>query len=148
MAERLRGYAHRVDLQATPEAVWRALTDVRLTVHWYAPEMRIDGRAGGRYWVNVPGASERDAHIDVFDAPRRLRLIYLPGAALPAGEAVLVDDFLITPQAHITVLRLLGSGVPQTNIWDTFFVQCRLGWEQALRRFKLFLERQPAARGA
>lgn len=155
--DRTRGYAHRVDVRAPPEAVWQALTDVQQVALWYVPRVRIDARAGGRYWVQGADAWGRDAHIDVFDAPRRLRLIYLPDADLPASDrnsagdadtvaaAVPVDDFLIVGQGEITVLRLLGSGLPPGVAWDAYFMRLRLGWEQALRRLKTLLERPAAA---
>lgn len=148
MVERTRGYAHRVDLRASPEVVWEALTDASQAVQWHASEVQIDARMGGRYWISTPDGTGRDAHIDVFEAPRRLRLIYLPAAGLPSGDAVLVEDYLIAGVRDATVLRLLGSGVPHDRAWDTFFLQLRAGQELALRRFKLFLERQPAVRGA
>ena len=64
---------------------------------------------------------QREAHIDVFRPPRRLRLIYMPFPDLPDEGTVVVEDFLLDRDpdggarqgvSAVTVLRLMGSGVP------------------------------------
>jgi len=144
MADATRGYAHRIDVRVPAMGVWRALTEPKLLRMWCARETRVDARAGGSHWVRIAGEFEREAHIDVFEAPRRLRLIYLASAAMPSDGAVLVDDFLLAVQDEITVLRLLGSGVPEAREWDQFYAQLRADWEKALKRLKLLLDRAPA----
>ena len=112
----------------------------------------MDAREGGSYWFRPEPDLTREAHIDVFQPPRRLRLIYMPMADLPDDEGVIVDDFLL--DAHNparadaergTVLRLLGSGVPETRAWETMYVRLRNGWERALLRLKASLEKSPSA---
>ena len=68
--------------------------------------------------------------------------MYLPSAALPPAEAVLVDDFILEPVAGGTIVRLLGSGVPATAEWDTQYWRLRTSWAQALTRLKVFVEKQ------
>src|SRR5579863_8812941 len=86
MADGTRGYAHRVDIVADIELVWRALTEPAMLAQWYAPDARVDAREG---------ELEREAHIDVFLPPRRLRLIYMPLPNLPDDGTVLVEDVLL-----------------------------------------------------
>lgn len=142
MSERPRGYARRVDITASPELVWRALTTSELLAQWCAPGAVIQPRAGGLFRASFDRTSELEAHIDVFDAPRRLRLIHLPSSGLPPADSAIVDDFILDPKAKETIVRLLGSGVPGASEWDGTHQRLRTSWERALARLKVFVERQ------
>src|ERR1700722_14338034 len=87
----------------------------------------------------------REAHIDIFDVNRRLRLIYLSGSNWPRGNSALVDDFILDVRKGegTTSLRLLGSGVPESPAWDKTYVRLRLGWERLLARIKVTVESPP-----
>ncbi|MGA8706654.1 MAG: SRPBCC domain-containing protein [Steroidobacteraceae bacterium] len=152
MADGTRGYAHRVDIVADIEQVWRALTEPTMLAQWYAPDARVDAREGGVYNAKH-GELEREAHIDVFLPPRRLRLIYMPLANLPDDGTVLVEDYLLDRDpnsarqlgvAAVTILRLMGSGIPEGPDWHPTYVALRRGWERALPRLKVLLEKQGA----
>jgi uncharacterized protein YndB with AHSA1/START domain len=142
MSDKERGYAHRVDILAGAELVWRALTDQDQLTRWCAPDAAIKPRQGGLFRASVDRVSEFEAHIDVFEPPRRLRLMYLPSATLPPSTTVQVDDFIIEPAGRGTIVRLLGSGVPATTEWDTQYLRLRTSWQQALSRLKVFVEQQ------
>jgi len=153
MAQRTRGYAHRVDLHADIADVWRSLIEPERLARWCAPQTRVDARAGGSYWIRVDGSLTREAHIDVYLPPRRLRLIYMPLPDMPADESVMVDDFLLHSEASaadaggaLTIMRLLGSGIPEGKQWDPLYIRLRNGWEQGLLRLKASLE--PAKKAA
>jgi hypothetical protein len=156
MADGTRGYAQRVDIRADIEVVWRALLEPTTLALWYAPGARVDAREGGIYCVRHRDDLEREAHIDVFLPPRRLRLIYMPLPGLPDEGAVMVEDFLLDrdPAAAraegvgaVTVLRLMGSGIPEGSDWHATYVALRCGWERALLRLKVLLERPPGRTG-
>jgi uncharacterized protein YndB with AHSA1/START domain len=148
MAQQTRGYAHRVDIRADIAEVWRSLIEPARLALWYAPQSRVDAREGGSFWMQLDGDLTREAHIDVYQPPRRLRLIYMPLPGLPSEDAVMVDDFLLHSElaagkGALTILRLLGSGVPEGQAWDPLYLRLRGGWERALLRLKASLE--PAA---
>ena len=140
MAERTRGYAHRVDVAAPVELVWRGLVDPALLVAWCGPGARVSAREGGSYNVRVNGELEREAHIDVFDPGRRLRLIYLPPRGMPQTEAVMVDDFILGLEQDSVALRLMGSGFPQDEGWDQYYARVRSAWGLALAKLKVCSE--------
>jgi hypothetical protein len=86
-----------------------------------------------------------EAHIDVYDPNRRLRLIYLPSPSLPEAETAIVADFILEPAtapATGSILRVLGSGIPDGPQWDTQYKRMRLGWGAALSRLKVYVETQ------
>jgi uncharacterized protein YndB with AHSA1/START domain len=153
MVERTRGYAHRVDIQAPCEYVWRALIDPALLARWCGSEAHVDARPGGSHTVRLDRTTERVAHIDVFDPPRRLRLIYMPQPYWPSAECVIVDDFIVVGDGNGSLVRLLGSGVPEQRSWDPLATQLRDGWGRALLRLKVAVEKarmaeSPRARSA
>jgi uncharacterized protein YndB with AHSA1/START domain len=141
MAERTRGYAHRIEVNAPIEMVWRALIDPLKLRLWFGPDARVTAREGGGYYVRAASDLEREAHIDVFEPGRRLRLIYMPPPALQADDAVLVDDFVLTREGQLAVLHVLGSGFPVEESWDIYFNRLRTGWARALARLKVLTER-------
>lgn len=142
MGDKERGYAHRVDILADAGEVWRALTEVPLLRVWCSPGADIRARAGGLFRACVDRVTEFEAHIDVFEPPRRLRLIYLPGEGLPRAATVMIDDFILERVEGGTIVRLLGSGVPATAEWDTQYWRLRTSWQQALPRLKVCVEKQ------
>lgn len=141
-----RGYAHLVELAVPVARVWRALTDPGLMRIWSAQDAEIDARKGGLYRLGRRQQGAREAHIDIFDMNRRLRLIYLKDPALPPSESAVVDDFLLDVRRDdLTTLRLLGSGVSDAAEWDRAYVRMRQGWERLLGRIKVTLESPPPA---
>lgn len=142
MSERGRGYAHRVDIAADVQQVWQALTEVECLVRWCAPGAEIRPKQGGLFRASVDRVTELEAHIDVFEPARRLRLIHLPSGSMPPADSAIVDDFILEPAEAGTILRLLGSGVPPTPEWDTQYRRMRMGWQQAITRLKVFVEKQ------
>ena len=140
-----RGYAHLVEIDVPVARVWRALTDPGLIRIWSGQEAEIDPRKGGLYRVGRRNDDSREAHIDIFDVNRRLRLIYLSGSNWPPGDGAVVDDFILDVRKGegTTSLRLLGSGVPESTAWDKTYVRMRMGWERLMARIKVTLESPP-----
>jgi uncharacterized protein YndB with AHSA1/START domain len=136
-----RGYAHRIDVRAPRERVWRALIEPELLAQWYGPEARVAPRANGSYRIRVDVDLVREAHIDVFEPGRRLRLIYMPQPQMPPTDSVIVDDFMLDVDTQLTTLRLLGSGYPDEEGWERFYLRLRHGWPRALARLKVALEK-------
>ena len=85
---------------------------------WSGQEAEIDARKGGLYRIGKRHAGGREAHIDIFDVDRRLRLIYQTGLDAPPSDSAVVDDFLLDVRQGegTTSLRVLGSGVPEAAI--------------------------------
>ncbi len=141
MSGRTRGYAHRVDIAAEAELVWKALTQTENLRKWCSPEAQINAREGGHFRASVDRVTEMEAHIDVLLPQRRMRLIYQPTEALPQNDSPIVDDFILDgSEPGKTVLRLLGSGFPADHESDAFYMRLRTGWERAVARLKVLSE--------
>jgi uncharacterized protein YndB with AHSA1/START domain len=139
------GYAHRVDIAALPGQVWTSLTEQKTLGLWMGTDARIKPRQGGNFYVSLAPGLVREGLIDVFDAPRRLRLIYLTPPELPAFDGAVVDDFLLESQGAHTIVRLLASGIPDTTVWNPHYSRLRSAWERALGRLKVLTEQQARA---
>jgi len=140
MSERTRGYAHRIDVVADSARVWNALTSSVALGIWCSPGAEISPRPGGSFRASVDRITELEAHIDIFEPQRRMRLIHLPAARAPAAETAIVDDFMLDPSSEGTIIRLLGSGFPIAPEWDPLYLRLRIGWEKAIGRLKTLLE--------
>jgi hypothetical protein len=112
---------------------------------WSGQEVEIDARKGGLYRIGKRHAGGREAHIDIFDVNRRLRLIYLNGPETPTSDSAVVDDFLLDLRKGegAASLRVLGSGVPDAAEWDKTYARMRMSWERFLARMKVTLECPP-----
>ena len=149
MANPTRGYVHRVDIRAELNDVWQALIDPQIIARWHVANARVDARERGSYITRIDANLVREAHIDVFKPPSRLRLLYMPLPNLPDNNAVLVDDFLLDIDqaasrevgASVTIVRLMGSGIPGSREWDAMHLRIRGGWERALLSLKMWFER-------
>jgi uncharacterized protein YndB with AHSA1/START domain len=143
-----RGYAHLVETKVPVGRVWRALTEPSLMRIWMNTEAQVDARQGGLYRIGTPGNGLREAHIDIFEPNRRLRLIYLNSREFPPCSSAIVDDFLLDVKPGRTAIRLLGSGVPETSEWDRPYVKIRMSWERVLARLRVMLENPPKPKQA
>ena len=143
MSERTRGYAHRVDVAAEGARVWAALTSSAALNVWCSPGAEISARAGGSFRASVDRVTEFEAHIDVFEPERRLRLIHLPNDDFPGADSAIVDDFILDATGAGTIVRLLGSGIPAGPEWDAYYMRLRVGWERAVARLKVLVESRP-----
>ena len=141
MSTAYRSFAHRVDIGAPVERVWRAFTDSRVLARWTTADATVTPREKGRLHVVFGSNMECDAHIDVLVTAQRLRLILLPTRGMPTSDAVIVEDFLFERHATGTVVRLLSSGVPSVQLWVSYYLAKRRHWELALARLKVLLEK-------
>ena len=141
MAEKTRGYALRIDVDADAQRVWAALTDDARLARWLSSNARIAAREGGSFRASVDRETEMLAHIDVFLPARRLRLIHLPSPALPAMESAIVDDLMLEPRGANTLVRVLGSGFPAEPAFESAMRRHHAGWRLSLARLKVYLEK-------
>jgi uncharacterized protein YndB with AHSA1/START domain len=134
-----------VEVDVPVARVWRALTDPALIRIWSSQEAEIDAREGGLYRIGKRNEGGREAHIDIFEVNRRLRLIYLNSRDWPPSDSAIVDDFILDVRKGdgTTSLRLLGSGIPEAVAWDKGYMRIRMGWERLLARIKVTLESPP-----
>jgi uncharacterized protein YndB with AHSA1/START domain len=148
MATRQRGYMESCSIAAAPQDVWGALVDPALLARWLAKTAAVEPRPGGLYRFEHAHAGRREAHIDVFEPPRRLRLIHFAQPDWPvATDVTPVDDVMIVQRDEVTVVRIMGSGIPLEPAWDPLLRRWRGTWAVGLAQLKKMLEARTGATG-
>lgn len=137
-----RGFAHRIDITVSPPKVWTVMCGPTLLPLWIGTDARIRPQKGGHWSATVAPGMLREAMIDIFDPPRRLRLIYLAPPELPPFDGAVVEDLLLDAEGQGTILRLLCSGVPDQIEWTPYYGRVRMLAERALARLKVLCEQR------
>jgi uncharacterized protein YndB with AHSA1/START domain len=140
MPLKTRGFAHRIDIDAPVTRVWATLCGPNTVSQWLAEDARVRPQQGGSWSATVAPGLARHAMIDVFDPPRRLRLIYLPPEDLSTFDGAVAEDILLEAEGARTIVRLLCSGVPDLPEWNPHYVRLRAASERALARLKTLIE--------
>jgi uncharacterized protein YndB with AHSA1/START domain len=123
-----------VALDATPEAVWKALTEAEELKRWFALESRVTPGAGGSIMVSWSEGGDWETPIEIWEPNRRLRL-----ADVATKAAV---DYFIETRDGQTVLRLVHSGFSGDS-WQDEIDSLDAGWTAFFANLKLYLERHP-----
>lgn len=135
-----RSREHRVEIRASIEDVFRALTEAEEVVRWFAPEAEIEPREGGWYRYSWGEGMEAASRIAVWEPPRRLRLESF-GAGEGKLELPLVEEYVLESDGERTVLRMVQSGIPTSADWDDFYEDTGRGWRMFFAGLRHYLER-------
>lgn len=135
-------FEHTVTVNATAEAVWKALADGEELKRWFPIEAGVmppgpDGE-GGAVFLSWGPACEGEAPIAIWEPPRRI------------GWTERHDDgaVMISVEFHIeggggdrTVLRVVQSGFGQGAKWDDYYDSIANGWKYEFESLKHYLAR-------
>jgi uncharacterized protein YndB with AHSA1/START domain len=144
-----RSHETIIDLKATPEEVFRALTDPEQIVKWFVPGARVDPREGGEY-VKVWGPGiESKSTISAWEPGKHFGTFSERSIAFGCGgqpvetgviQKMIVDYFIESLGGGITRLRLVQSGFGPEAAWDDEFTETKKGWADYLKKLKELLE--------
>ena len=146
-----RAFEMALDIAATPDEVWRALTQAEELVRWFPMEARVTPGVGGTMLWNWGEGQDWESRIDVWEPGRRLRLVQddarpydTQGRPLPAGlsePARIAMEFTLETHRGKTRLRLVHSGFGEGAAWDAEIEGISEGWQAELRSLRHYLER-------
>ena len=128
----------RIDIEATADRVWRALTDARELERWFPLDARVEPGEGGTIWMSWRNEFAGDMRILVWDPPRHLRTAW---SFHESDHPAQVTDYTIESQGGRTVVRAVTSGFPLDPSWDGWVEGTNRGWAFELRSLKHYLER-------
>ncbi len=141
-----RSFSMSIDIDATPEEVWRALTDAGELMRWFPLQARVTpGKGGSVFW----GWDEHwawESQIDAWEPGARLRLVEnrpafdVNGEPLPGPPEQLAMEFTLDTHAGKTTLRIVHSGFGDGGNWDDELESVSAGWQFELRGLKHYLE--------
>ena len=129
---------HEIEIDAPPEAVWRAISTGEGLTRWYAEEARVEPRTGGENWISWGEGQEVGNENLAWEPGKRVTV----GHSKPANDwQTIVVDFEIEARGGRTLLKLLQSGLPAGPDWDSMDDGTNVGWEMFLFALKFYLER-------
>ncbi len=138
-----------VELDASPEDVFRAVTDGTEIAKWLAPEARVTAPQGGKkgsIWISWGEGMSAEHEIDIYEAPKRVRH---PSGQNSETKATLYADWSIEArEGGKTTLRLVHSGFSAGADWDNEFESHARGWRLMLQNLRHYFARhanEPAA---
>jgi len=146
MSERQTGtrkQEHEISIDASAEAVWKAITDAEELTRWFVDTARVEPGVGGRMWVSWGGPEGGGSMIEAWEPNRRLRVALAPfemGAAKHDAASPIIDEYTIERRDGKTVLRLVSSGIPNASEWDGFYDGTNSGWKSFFRTLRHYLE--------
>lgn len=132
-----------IEIDASPDDVWKAITDADELIRWFPPIASVEPGEGGHVMVSWGGGSEWKSSIVTWEPGRHLRLEdELPEGAEEGAVGVALDYFL-EGEGGTTVVRLVNSGFSAADDWDDFYHMLENGWTFFLWNLKHYLERHP-----
>jgi len=136
-----------IEIDASPEAVWRAISDGEELGRWFPLEAEVVPGVGGTVTVAWGPDVVGTGNIDVWEENRRLRYVESGGdqdvVVQEGGDeaAVVAVEYTIEGRGGRTVLRLVNSGFSADDDWAEYFDTVESGWRYFLLNLKHYLER-------
>lgn len=128
-----------VDIEATPEAVWKALTEGPGLASWFAPIAQVEGRGvGAKVTFAWSEQMKWTTNVDGWDEGRMVR--WLDHGVTGEGTA-LAAEFTVESVGGKVRVTLVQSGFGAAEGWDDFFDGTEVGWTYFLRHLRIWLER-------
>jgi uncharacterized protein YndB with AHSA1/START domain len=149
--EQARAFRTSLDIDATPDEVWAALTEAEELVRWFSTDARVTPGKGGTMLWSWGHGEDWETRIDAWEPGRLLRLVQedarpydaqgrqlQPGEAEPARIAM---EFTLETHQGKTRLRLVHSGFGHGAAWDSEIEGITEGWQAELRSLRHYLHR-------
>jgi len=136
-----RSHHNEVELSASIEDVWQAITEIESLKHWLAQDGEFSPRIGGNYALTFRDGTEMTGRIDIFIPPRRMRLVVaLREGAEPLASGPITVECLLRKHDDNTLLAVTVSGMPATEDWEDDYRRSEVHWESGLVELQDFLK--------
>ncbi len=137
-----RSHESAITIHATPDDVWRALTDADELVRWFPLDARVTPGQGGKVWISWGAPWEGEGTIAIWEPGRRLRI--------DQGLVGLTVDYFIEGKGGggggETVLRVVTSGFEKLANWEDEWDGTKRGWRFELEGLRHYLQHHRGAR--
>ncbi len=151
VTDRQRAFRMALDIDASREDVWRALTEAGELVRWFPTAARVTPGEGGSMTWSWSKGWDWETRIDAWEPGRMLRLVQddarpydAEGRPLPPGQvepARIAMEFTLETHEGKTRIRLVHSGFGSGAAWDDELEGITEGWQAELRSLRHYLER-------
>lgn len=129
-----------IDIDATLEEVWRALTTGEGIARWFAPYATVTPGDGGSVSVGWDPKEMWETPITVWEPPRRMQT----ASEMPSKDGRMVRlavDYYLEAHGGRVRVRLVHSGFDDSGSWDDYIDGLDAGWSYFLFNLKHALER-------
>ena len=129
-----------IEIDATLEEVWQALTTGEGIARWFAPYAAVTPGEGGSVSVGWDPKEMWETPITVWEPQRRMQTI----SEMPTkdGRTVrLAVDYYVDVHGGKVRVRLIHSGFDDDSSWDNYIDGLDAGWSFFLFNLKHALER-------
>lgn len=123
-----------IELSASVEEVWKALTDGKELVRWFPLEARVTPGVGGKIFLSWGPGFEGETEIVAWE----------PGKKLATKGQFASVEWTLESKKGKTILRLVQSGFMGQSDWENeWFESTSFGWGFMLLSLQVALERHP-----
>jgi uncharacterized protein YndB with AHSA1/START domain len=129
-----------IDIDATLEEVWQALTTGEGIARWFAPHAAVTPGEGGTVSIGWDPKEMWETPITVWEPLRRMQT----ASEMPAkdgGAVRLAVDYYVEAHGGKVRVRLVHSGFDDSGSWDDYIDGLDAGWTFFLFNLKHALER-------
>ena len=129
-----------IDIDATLEEVWQALTTGEGIARWFAPYAVVTPGEGGSVSIGWDPKEMWDTPITVWEPLRRMQT----ASEMPSQDGRVVRlavDYYVEAQGGRVRVRLVHSGFDESESWDGYIDGLDAGWSYFLFNLKHALER-------
>jgi uncharacterized protein YndB with AHSA1/START domain len=135
-----RGIDLTIDIDATLEEVWQALTTGEGIARWFAPHAAVTPGEGGSVSVGWDPNEMWSQPITVWEPMRRMQT----ASEMPSKDGRMVRlavDYYLEAHGGRVRVRLVHSGFDDSGSWDNYIDGLDAGWTYFLFNLKHALER-------
>lgn len=137
----MRSQNYKIELDATPDEVFRAISEGDAITRWFAPEASVTPGVGGAVTLSWGPGMEGTAPISGWDPGKRFAWTEQHGD----GEPKVVEFLIEAAEGGKTVLRLVHSGFADDANFDSEFDSTTGGWTTFLRLLQFDLAEHKGA---
>ncbi|MFQ5547234.1 MAG: mechanosensitive ion channel domain-containing protein [Woeseia sp.] len=138
-----RSHRAELDVSASIEDVWTALTDIDYLKRWLALDGEFTPQIGRPFSLSLRDGSEMSGRIDVFMPPRRMRMVIAPREGEdPLSSGPITVDFLLRSLDEKSHLTIGVAGIPASEDWEEYYRLSEDRWQNALVELKHVLHRE------
>jgi len=132
-----RSVSHQYFIRASPDTVFRALTEPKWLTRWLCDRAELSRKKGGAYLLAWNGGPTHTGTVVDFRAGQRIALAWTwPGVELQGT----VFALSVEPQDDGTLLTIEHTGFPRLERWAELYGGAEWGWTYFAMNLKSVLE--------